>query len=153
MVPFSLTKNLLSLFSCYISNLRLHPHVSGHFWKRIFFLSVSAFRSNKNAVFGHRKWRFSNTAPIVEAFENAIASRLLVPDGLKRGFLNSMRSYIHTSSMRTLCKGCYRISIVLAFSYGRVKTVQIHHVWTHFGWKRNKKISVFQTISGYTWTP
>ena len=34
--------------------------------------------------------------------------------------------------MCMLCKGCYRISIILAFSYGRAKTVQIRHVRTHF---------------------
>ena len=35
-LPFPPTMNLLSLFSWYISNLRLHPHVSVHFWKRRF---------------------------------------------------------------------------------------------------------------------
>ena len=82
------------------------------------------FRGTENAGFQIRRpeWRFLKTP----------ASRLRVPDGLKRGFLNSMRSYIHTTSMRMLCKGCYRISIVLAFSCGRAKTVQIRHVWTHF---------------------
>lgn len=132
MFPFSLTMSLLSFFSRCISNLRLHLHVSGRFWKRRFFCpfqpsvqTKTPFSGTGNAGFQIRRpeWRFLKTP----------ASRLREPDGLKRGFLNSMRSYIHTTSMHMLCKGCCRITIVLAFSYRRPKTVQIRHVWTqHF---------------------
>jgi len=33
-------------------------------------------------------------------------------------------------ALRMLCKRCYRISIVLAFSRERAKTIQIRYVWT-----------------------
>ena len=134
-VPFSLTMNLSSPFSCCISNLRPHPHVSGHFGNGDFFLRFSL-----NGVFGQRKYRFPNTAPRVEVFENANFS-FTCADGLKRGFLNSLWSYIHTTSMPILCKGCHR----RAFSYGRAKTIQIlstARVDT-FVWKRNVKFFVF----------
>ena len=94
------------------------------------------FTGTENAGFQIRRpeWRLLKTP----------ASRLREPDGLKGGFLNSMRSYKHTTSMRMLCKGCYRISIVLAFSYGRAKTVQIRHVWTHFFENGIKKSPFFK---------
>ena len=57
-VPFSLTMNLSSPFSCCISNLRSHPHVSGHFGNGDFFLHFSL-----NGVFGQQKCRFPNTTP------------------------------------------------------------------------------------------
>ena len=84
MVPFSLTMNLFSPFSCCISNLRPHPHVSGHFGNGDFFLRFSL-----NGVFRQQKFRFPNTAPRVEVFENASFS-FTCADGLKRGFLNSL---------------------------------------------------------------
>ena len=111
MLTFSLTMNLPLP----------HSHVSRHVWKRRFQFFASArtaFSGSKNAGFQIRRseWRFFKTP----------FSRLRVPDGLKRGFLNAMRSYIHTTSMRMFCKGCYR----LVFSYGRAKTIRIRHVWT-----------------------
>ena len=121
----------------------LHPHVSGHFWKRRLFCpflpsiqTKTPFSGTENAGFKIRRpeWRFLKTP----------ASRLREPDGLKRGFFNSIRSYILLACMRMLCKGCYRISIVLAFSYGRAKTVQIRHVWTHFFEKGIKKSPFFK---------
>ena len=123
--------NLLSLFpaiSRILRSIHTYPDISGNgdyfcpFQPSV--KTKTPFSGTGNAGFQIRppEWRLEKTP----------ASRLRVPDGLKRGFLNSMRSYIHTTSMCMLCKGCYRISIVLAFSYGRAKTVQIRHVRTHF---------------------
>ena len=67
-----------------------------------------------------------NGAQSRKVFENASLS-FTCAGRAKGGVLNSMRSYIHTTIMRMLCNGCYR----LAFLYGREKTVQISHVWTH----------------------
>ena len=54
-------------------------------------------------------------------------------------------------ALRMLCKGCYRISIVLAFLHERAKTIQICSVGTppplpHLVSKQRKKISVFKNI-------
>ena len=35
-------------------------------------------------------------------------------------------------ALRMLCEGCCRISIVLAFSYERAKTIRIRYMWTRF---------------------
>ena len=43
-------------------------------------------------------------------------------------------------------KRCCRISIVLAFSFGRVKTIRVSYVWTRIFSKTEKKISVFKNI-------
>ena len=45
-----------------------------------------------------------------------------------------------------LSKGCYRNSIVLAFSCGRAKTIPIRYVWMRISLKTEKKISVFKNI-------
>lgn len=42
-------------------------------------------------------------------------------------------------------KGCFRISIVLAFSRGWAKTNRMHDGWTH-------KKTPFLKLSGYVWT-
>ena len=131
------------------NGLLTHPycpvHTYGYLWIWIiletdFLFSLLAFHLHLNGVFGQRKYRFPNTAPRVEVFENANFS-FTCADGLKRGFLNSLWSYIHTTSMPILCKGCHR----RAFSYGRAKTIQIlstARVDT-FVWKRNVKFFVF----------
>ena len=54
-------------------------------------------------------------------------------------------------ALRMLCKGCYRISIVLAFLRERAKTIQIRYVWTPPFFERRKK-SPFSKISGYVFT-
>ena len=41
-----------------------------------------------------------------------------------------MMSYILLHYACPVLKGCYRISIVLAFSSGRAKTIQIRYLWT-----------------------
>ena len=66
---------------------------------------------------------FSKAVPRVETFENA-ASHMLF-------------------------KGCYDISIVLAFSCEYAKTIQIRYMWTHTFWKMEKKITVSTNIGGY----
>ena len=49
-----------------------------------------------------------------------------------------------------LCKRCYRISTVLAFSCGRAKTIQIRYVWTLKFLEKVEKIP-FSKLSGYVW--
>ena len=43
-------------------------------------------------------------------------------------------------------KRCCRISIVLAFSLGRAKTIRVRCVWTRIFLKTEGKISVFENI-------
>ena len=43
-------------------------------------------------------------------------------------------------------KRCCRISIVLAFSLGRAKTIRVRYVWTRIFLKTEGKISVFENI-------
>ena len=44
------------------------------------------------------------------------------------------------------CKGYYRISIVLAFSCGREKTIRIRCVCVAYFFANGKKLSVFKNI-------
>ena len=75
-------------------------------------------------------------APKTQVFENGpqrgfflktTADRFRA-DGRKRKLSNlAMMSYIITCMPY---KGCYRISIVLAFSWGQTETIRIWYVWT-----------------------
>ena len=47
-----------------------------------------------------------------------------------------------------LNKGCYRISIVLAFSCGRAKTIRIRFVWMRISLKTEKKNLRFHVWTG-----
>lgn len=105
------------------------PHECGYFWKLIVF-SVVAFRPQGNGVVRHQNARFQKRSPgwrFLSFFENA-------------GF--SM-SYI---IQRMSCKEFNCMSIVLAFSCRRAKTILIRYVWTRIFWKRRKK-SAFSKIS------
>ena len=55
----------------------------------------------------------------------------------------SMTTYV---IQRMPHKRCCRICIVLAFSFGRAKTIQVRYVWTRVFSKTEKKISVFKNI-------
>ena len=47
-------------------------------------------------------------------------------------------------ALRMLCKGCYRISILLAFSLERAKTIQIRYVRTPLFFLNGEKSHRFQ---------
>ena len=51
-----------------------------------------------------------------------------------------------------LFKGWYDIPIVLAFSCGPAKTIQIRYKWTRIFLKMEKKTSVSTNIGEYEWT-
>ena len=61
-------------------------------------------------------------------------------DGRKGRFKDTMMSYI---VQRIFWKGCYRNSIVLAFSCGQVKTIQTLYEWTRISSETEEKISFF----------
>ena len=52
---------------------------------------------------------------------------------------------------RMTCKGHYHVSIVLAFSCGRHKTIRMKYVGTRISFENGKNFS-FSKISGYVWT-
>ena len=54
-----------------------------------------------------------------------------------------MEFFAHTKQRMT-CKGHYRISIVLAFSCGRDKTIRMKYVWTCIFLGERKTLSVFK---------
>lgn len=72
-------------------------------------------------------------------------------DGRKRRFFEYDDVIRHILlAFRMLLKGCYRIYIILAFSWVRAKTIRIRFVWMHIFLKTEK--SSFSKIPGYVWT-
>ena len=58
-------------------------------------------------------------------------------------------------ALRMLCKGCYHISIVVAFRMDRRKRfeyVTCRHVFSFFSWKTEGKNLRYQKMYGYVWT-
>ena len=58
---------------------------------------------------------------------------------------------IRQLSLGMLCKGCYHISIILAFSCGQAKTIPIRY-GGHVFLENGEKNLLFSEISGYVWT-
>ena len=129
--------------------LKSRPHVCRYFFtRRRTLFSVLTFRPHVNGVLGYQRHIFRKSVCRVEFFKNAGLSLFFV-DGRKRRFWNTMTSYI---IQRMSCKRHYRISIVLAFSCSRAKTIRIRYVWSRILFlTRNKKFP-FTKISGYVWT-
>ena len=108
------------------SHQRPRPHVSVYVWKRWIFSPVLPSGEN-----GHLKRIFSKTLPRVESFENAGFS--FIYGRSKRGVFEYDNVISHILlALRMLCEECCRISIVLAFSYERAKTIRIRYIWTRF---------------------
>ena len=116
-------------------SLAYHQHVSGKNGhpKRIFSKTLSRVEIFENAGFS---FTFGRTKPEVFEYDDVIHHILL--------------------AWRMYRKWCYRISIVLAFSFGRAKKdantlrvgrifILFYVIWFLF-WKRRKKISVFKNI-------
>ena len=80
-------------------------------------------------------WRFLKTP----------ASHLRV-DGRKQRL---SKAKIHVLASHMLFKGWYDIPIVLAFSCGHAKTIQIRYTWTRIFLKMEKKTSVSTNIGEY----
>ena len=105
-----------------------HTHPGIFFEKRRFFSFVLAFRPHVNGVFGRQKSRFSKASP-----EWSFWRRWLIV-------------FAWANENRLFSTICYRISIVLAFSCGRAKTIWIRYVWTRIFTKPEEKISVVKNI-------
>ena len=50
-------------------------------------------------------------------------------------------------ALRMLCKGCYRLSIVLGFSFGQAKTIQIRVMQMTFFYENREKNPHFRKYS------
>ena len=106
-----------------------HPHASGYFFrKREIFSFVLAFRPHVNGVFARQKSRFPKASP-----EWSFWRRWLIV-------------FVWAKENRLFSTICYHISIVLAFSCGRAKTIWIRYVWTRIFTKTEEKISVVKNI-------
>ena len=114
-------------------------------WKRIFFLRFGLLSKRTRWNQSTKKHLFKNAFQSGD-FENAGFLRL------SRRTKTEVFEYdvIHHHDT-FLNKACYRISIALAFSCGRAKTIQIRYVWTPFFFEQRKK-SPFSKISGYVLT-
>ena len=67
--------------------------------------------------------------------------------------ISSITSIKHDAChLRTLNERCYRISIVLAFSFGRAITIRIRHGGCVYFFGNEEKQSPFSKISEYEWT-
>ena len=88
-----------------------------------FFFSGLAIRWKRSHI--------SKTLSRVEIFENAGFS--FIYGRSKREVLENDDVINHMLPLlRMLREGCCRISIVLAFSYERAKTIRIRYIWTRF---------------------
>ena len=105
------------------SHQRPRPHIPVFVWKRRFFFSGLAIRWKRSHI--------SKTLSRVEIFENAGFS--FIYGRSKREVLENDDVINHMLPLlRMLREGCCRISIVLAFSYERAKTIRIRYIWTRF---------------------
>ena len=124
-------------------------HVSVFVRKRIFFPSSLAYHSHLSSENGHRKRIFSKGLFRVEISE--YAGFLFTCRRAKTEFFEYDDVIHHTLlAWRMLIKECYRISIVLAFSYGRAKTIRIRNMSMRiFFWKRRKNIRFQKYLDAY----
>ena len=100
-------------------NLRPPPHVSGYiyiFFKSEIYWSILAFPPHVIGIFGRRRRRFSQMFQRVKILENDVR-------------IDEYRGF-KIRHCACSVKGCYRISIILAFLCGRAKKIQIRFVWT-----------------------
>ena len=109
--------------------LRPRPHVSVFVWKRRFFSSGLAYRPHVSSENDQRKRIFSKT------FSETRASRRRL-DERKQRFSKYMRGYHKlTYFNNTHALWGMLTSIILAFSYGRAKSILIRFVWTRIFFK------------------
>ena len=99
-----------------------HSHVIFRMFLKteVFYPSQLAFCPYVNGVFGRRKRWFSFTIPREEIFENAGFSVFLSSFGRTKTVIRHI-----LLALRILLKGCYRKSVILAFSCGRAKKLDI----------------------------
>ena len=122
-------------------------------WKRIFFPDLP-YRSYVSGENGPQKRNFSKMLSRVEIFENA---GFLFTCGRTKLGGSRMRCddihhrYVLVLVWRMLRKGCYSISIVLAFSCRQAKTIPVRYIWIRISkcvdeasvfTKQDEKISV-----------
>ena len=120
------------------------PHVS-FCLKKDFFPSSLACRLHVSGKNGHRKRVFSRTLSKVEIFDDAV---LLYSCGWMETEVHEKR-WRHGDGyqlMRMFSSKLVPVSIAIAFSFGRAKTIQERNVWTRifFFLKTEKTISVFK---------
>ena len=115
----------------------------GHVSENILLVVFLVIRPQINGVFGQAECSFSETVPRAEYFFNRQLISFVWTD--EKVFSNTINA-IHYPA-HALCKGCYHIFIVLAFSCGRAKnesnTLRVDMYFFHNGVKR---ISVFKNI-------
>ena len=115
----------------------------GHVSENILLVVFLVIRPQINGVFGQAECSFSETVPRAEYFFNRQLISFVWTD--EKVFSNTINA-IHYPA-RALCKGCYHIFIVLAFSCGRAKnesnTLRVDMYFFQNGVKR---ISVFKNI-------
>ena len=115
----------------------------GHVSENILLVVFLVIRPQINGVFGQAECSFSETIPRAEYFFNRQLISFVWTD--EKVFSNTINA-IHYPA-HALCKGCYHIFIVLAFSCGRAKnesnTLRVDMYFFQNGVKR---ISVFKNI-------
>ena len=115
----------------------------GHVSENILLVVFLVIRPQINGVFGQAECSFSETVPRAEYFFNRQLISFVWTD--EKVFSNTINA-IHYPA-HALCKGCYHIFIVLAFSCGRAKnesnTLRVDMYFFQNGVKR---ISVFKNI-------
>ena len=109
--------------------LRPRPHVSVFVWKRRFFFFRFGLPSTRI------QWKRSTKTHLLKTFSETRTSRIRL-DGRKQRFSKYMRWYHKlTYFNNTHALWGMLSSIILAFSYGRAKSILIRFVWTRIFFK------------------
>ena len=143
--PAHIRGNELSVFKQITLRLfKARPHESENFWNLRFF-SIFVLSPRVNGVYRYKTGSFSKTVPRVEIFENEGFNTFTY--GRTKTEVFEYYDVIHHMplALSTLCKGCYRI--VLAFSCGQAKTIEIRYTCTCgsvFFFFEGEKSSLFQ---------
>ena len=127
--PAHIRGNELSVFKQITLRLfKARPHESENFSNRRFF-SVFAFSPRVNGVYRYKTGSFSKTVPRVAIFENDDFNTFTY-GRTKTEVCEYYDVDIHhiLLALSMLCKGCYLI--VLAFSCGQAKTIEIRYTCT-----------------------
>ena len=126
--PAHIRGNELSVFKQITLRLFNSVHMNPKIFETEDFFPFFAFSPRVNGVYRYKTGSFSKTVPRVEIFENDGFNTFTY--GRTKTEVFEYYDVIHhiPLALSMLCKGCYRI--VLAFSCGQAKTIEIRYTCT-----------------------
>ena len=127
------------------------PNVGVFVWKRRFFLQIDLPSTRIRWKWSPKTHLFKNVLQSEEFFENA-GPLVYVSMDENEGFPIRWCNASFTTSITHALWGMLSYFQCLAFSYGRAKTIRIHHVWRRIFLENGWEKIAFSKISGYLWT-